>query len=76
MARALARRQDIQRFSGITEELRTTIRNEILASTPDTVRANAAALRELEGSFATCVFGGRDQIAASSADLNVIELLG
>ena len=74
--RALARRQDIQRFSGITEELRTTIRNEILASTPDTVRANAAALRELEGSFATCVFGGRDQIAASSADLNVIELLG
>ena len=74
--RALARRQDVQRFSGVTEELRTTIRNEILACTPETIRSHAATLRELSGSFNTCVFGGHDQIAASSAGLQVVNLLG
>jgi Zn-dependent M16 (insulinase) family peptidase len=74
--RTLARRQDIQRFSGVTEELRTTVRNEILACTPEAVRAQAAVLRELRGSFNTCVFGGRDQIAASAAGLNMVDLLG
>ena len=74
--RALARRQDIQRLSGVTEELRTAIRNEIMACTPETVREHAATLRELSGSFATCVFGGKDKIAASSADFEVIHLLG
>lgn len=74
--RALARRQDIQRFCGITEELRTTVRNEILACTPDTVRGHATILRELDSNFATCVFGGRDQISASAANLNVVDLLG
>ena len=73
---ALVRRQDIQRLSGVTEQLRTTIRNEILACTPDVVRGHGEVLRELESAFNTCVFGGRDQIAASAAGLQTVDLLG
>ena len=72
----LAHRQDIQRFTGVTEELRTTFRNEVLACTPADLRAHATVLRELDDRFVTCVFGGKDQIAASDIDFEVIDLRG
>jgi len=73
--RMLARTQDTRRISGVTEELRTTIRNELLGCTAEETRALAEALRGRMGAMSTCVFGGKDQIAASAADLNVVKLL-
>lgn len=72
--RALARRQDMQRFTGVTEEFRTTLRDEILACTPQEVRELGDVLRELQPASATCIFGGKDQIAASTAGFEAIEL--
>lgn len=72
--RALARSQDIRRFSGITEELRATLRDELLHATPDGVRDLGDALRELSRSRATCVFGGRDQIEASKQGFRIVSL--
>jgi Zn-dependent M16 (insulinase) family peptidase len=72
--RELARHQDTRRFAGITEDLRTTLRDELLACTPEQVRALAVPLQDAIPRLATCVFGGKDQIAASNAGLQVVEL--
>ena len=74
--RALARRQDVLHASGITPAFRKQLRDEIIAATPEQVRALAEPLADATARFATCVFGGRDQIAASDADLSVVELFG
>ena len=74
--RALARRQDVQHASGITPAFRRQLRDEIIAATSEQIRALSEPLAEATGRFATCVFGGRDQIAASDADLSVVELFG
>jgi Zn-dependent M16 (insulinase) family peptidase len=74
--RALARRQDVQHASGITPAFRRQLRDEIIAATPEQIRALSEPLAEATGRFATCVLGGRDQIAASDADLSVVELFG
>ena len=72
----LARRQDSLYLAERPEGWREEIRKEKLAVTPEKVRACASVLATLPERGGMCVFGGRDKIAASNADLTVIDLLG
>ena len=74
--RLLARRQDGEFLADRPEGWHALIREEILDTTPEKVRALAPALAELPERRAYCVFGGRSQIEASGLDLTVIELMG
>jgi Zn-dependent M16 (insulinase) family peptidase len=73
--RALARRQDSLRLSGRTPQWREQVRQGLLDCTADDVRKLAEPLSQLPEHRGTCVFGGRDVIAASTADLDVQELV-
>lgn len=74
--RRLAKLQDMRRFAGVTDQLRATIREEIITCTAQDVRDLARPLREASDSMATCVFGGASHIAASSAGLETVTLIG
>jgi Zn-dependent M16 (insulinase) family peptidase len=74
--RALARRQDGLRYAGRPADWRHTVREQILSATPDSVRSCATVLAGMAAHHGTCVFGGRDVIEASHADLEVIDLMG
>lgn len=73
--RSLGRRLDAARLSGRTPEWRQRIRREMLETTVGDVRALAKPLDKLGQSRGICVFGGREQIEASSLDLDVCELI-
>ena len=75
-AKALARRQDSLYRAQRPEGYRDEVREQMLAVTPEKVRATASSLAELPECRAICVFGGRDKIEASALDLNIVELLG
>ena len=75
-ARQHARRQDGLLFADRPEGWLDMVRAQKLAVTPEKVRALAPALAQLPERRAYCVFGGREQIEASSLDLDVIDLMG
>ena len=72
--RQLGRRLDAQRLSGRGEDWRERRRSEVLATTADELRDLARPLAELPESRGICVFGGKEQIAASALDLDIREL--
>ncbi len=72
--RALARRQDLARFTKKPADHRETLRREILGTTLDDVRALAAALGDTEPACGICVFGGKDALEASDLDLAITEV--
>ncbi|MBR3160347.1 MAG: insulinase family protein [Atopobiaceae bacterium] len=75
--RAVARRQDLLRFSGRSTDWRDLVRAEELAVTADGIRLLADSLDELAQTKAICVFGPRDAIEASSTSFDdVIDLMG
>ena len=75
--RAMARRQDGLRLAGKPDTWRLDLRNQVLGCDADAVRALSRPLSHLgEGTRGICVFGGRDQVAASELDLDVVELMG
>ena len=72
--RQLGRRLDAQRLSGRGEDWRERRRSEVLTTTADALRELARPLTELPENRGICVFGGKEQIAASTLDLDVREL--
>ena len=73
--RALARRQDTAFFSDRPSDWRDQLRNEMLATTADTIRAFAPALEDITHNHAICIFGSREIIERSQLDLTVIDLM-
>ena len=75
--RALARRQDLLRFSGRPFGWREQVRAQILATTAEDIRGLAALLASTTSGDATCVFGPREAINASSVTWDeVTDLMG
>ncbi len=74
--RQIARRQDTAFITGRTPEWREQIRSEELAATPEQIRPLAGSLERLSDRNAVCVFGSREIIEHSEADLTVIDLIG
>lgn len=74
--RTLARRQDMQRFNGRPANWRNIIRQQVLDTTAESVRALAPALDPNASPAGVCVFGPRTAIEASGLDLDVHELIG
>ncbi|MCR8908054.1 insulinase family protein [Thermophilibacter sp. ET337] len=70
--RQLARRQDVARFGGKPAGWRDAVRAEELATTPDDVRALAAALADERAARGVCVFGGRDAVEASDVAFDAV----
>ena len=73
--RALARRQDVDRFCGRPAGYRDQVRAEELAVTAADIRALAATLADSGADRGLCVFAGKDALEASSADLVVRPLI-
>ena len=49
---------------------------QMLAATPGELRSLGADVTRIAAESPTCVFGGRDVIAKSNADFNVVDLMG
>ena len=73
--RQLARRQDADLFCHRPDGWRIEMRDQVLHATPDAVRALAPSLADVSESGAVCVFGSREKIEASKADLCVRDLM-
>ncbi|WP_270298567.1 hypothetical protein [Eggerthella sinensis] len=76
------RRQDGDFFGGRTPESRLETRTQMIETSAEMIETSAEQLRGLAGPIAraveendVCVFGNRDIIEASSADLDVVDLL-
>ncbi len=74
--RALARRQDMQRFKERPTDWRNIIRQQELDTTTEDVRALAPALDPSSSASGVCVFGSREALEASGLELDVHELVG
>lgn len=72
--RALAQRQDSMYFSGLPEDYRQKLREEMLATTAEGIHSRGEALKKLSEHQTICVFGNREKIESSTLDLEVIEL--
>lgn len=73
--RAAMRREDKQRISGRGPEWHARIRQEVLGSTVDDVRALGDPVAQVGGAGSICVIGGADIIEASTADFEVSRLV-
>ena len=69
--RAQARRQDSAFFCGLPHDWRRTLRDEALATTPESLREQAKTLARLAERRSVCVFGNRSLIEGAKADLDV-----
>lgn len=74
-AREIARRQDIAYLSHFAPDYRATLRAEVLETDGSRLNNLAGALDKITATEATCVFGSREIIEASSANLTPIDLL-
>lgn len=75
-ARELVRRQDATFFANRSPEAHLKSRAEMVAATPDEVRAFAATMREAVQQRAICAFGNKDIIRGANTEFEVIDLLG
>ena len=73
--RATARTQDLLRLSGQDPDIRLRHRAEALATTVEQIHARAQKLAQLHNKHAICVFGSKDIIEASNAELTRIPLM-
>lgn len=72
---ALTKRRNTTYLAGLDPHAREERRAQILAATPGELRSLGADVTRVAAESPTCVFGGRDVIAKSSADFNVVDLL-
>ncbi len=74
-ARGLVRRQDGDFFGGRTPESRLETRTQMIETSAEQLRGLAGPIARAVEENDVCVFGNRDIIEASSADLDVVDLL-
>lgn len=74
--RELIRRQDATFFANRSPQAHLESREQMIAATPEQVRAFAATIAEAAQQGAICAFGNRDIIQQSKAGFEVIDLLG
>ena len=72
---ALARRQDAEYFTKRPVRWREGLRGQILAATPEKLRALGEDVARAAAEAPLCVFGGRDVIERSHAGLTAIDLM-
>lgn len=72
---ALTKRRNTTYLAGLDPHAREKRRAQMLAATPGELRSLGADVTRVAAESPTCVFGGRDVIAKSSADFNVVDLL-
>lgn len=73
---ALTKRRNTTYLAGLDPHAREERRAQMLAATPGELRSLGADVTRIAAKSPTCVFGGRDVIAKSNADFNVVDLLG
>lgn len=73
---ALTKRRNTTYLAGLDPHAREERRAQMLAATPGELRSLGADVTHIAAESPTCVFGGRDVIAKSNADFNVVDLLG
>lgn len=73
---ALTKRRNTTYLAGLNPHAREERRTQMLAATPGELRSLGADVTRIATESPTCVFGGRDVIAKSNANFNVVDLLG
>lgn len=73
---ALTKRRNTTYLAGLNQHAREERRAQMLAATPGELRSLGADVTRIAAESPTCVFGGRDVIAKSNANFNVVDLLG
>ena len=73
---ALTKRRNTAYLAKLDPDYRERRRAEMLAATPDKLRALGTEVTRIAEEAPVCVFGGRDVIEKSAAGLNVVDLLG
>lgn len=73
---ALTKRRNTTYLAGLDPHAREERRAQMLAATPGELRSLGADVTRIAAESPTCVFGGRDVIAKSNANFNVVDLLG
>lgn len=72
---ALTKRRNTTYLAGLDPNAREKRRAQMLAATPGELRSLGADVTRIAAESPTCVFGGRDVIAKSNANFNVVDLL-
>ena len=72
---ALTKRRNTTYLAGLDPHAREERRAQMLAATPAELRSLGADVTRIAAESPTCVFGGREVIAKSNANFNVIDLL-
>lgn len=72
---ALTKRRNTTYLAGLDPHAREERRAQMLAATPGELRSLGADVTRIAAASPTCVFGGRDVIAKSNANFNVVDLL-
>ncbi len=72
---ALTKRQNNEFFAKRPAGWRQHLREQLLATTPEQVRALGTTISRVAAEAPLCVFGGREIIEASHADLVPVDLL-
>ena len=73
---ALTKRRNTTYLAGLDPHAREERRAQMLTATPGELRSLGADVTRIAAESPTCVFGGRDVIAKSNANFNVVDLLG
>ena len=73
---ALTKRRNTTYLAGLDPHAREERRAQMLAATPAELRSLGTDVTRIAAESPTCVFGGRDVIAKSNANFNVVDLLG
>ena len=73
---ALTKRRNTTYLAGLDSHAREERRAQMLAATPGELRSLGTDVTRIAAESPTCVFGGRDVIAKSNANFNVVDLLG
>ncbi len=74
--RLMIRKQVVHYLTHHTVEEMAKSRRDVIATDVETMRSHADTLRRIVDANAICVFGNRDIIESSKADLEVIDLIG
>lgn len=73
---ALTKRRNNVFFGHVDPRVRMQMREQILATKPEDLRALGASVSRIAEEAPLCVFGGKKILAASKAGLDVVDLLG
>lgn len=73
---ALTKRRNTTYLAGLDPHAREERRAQMLAATPGELRSLGADVTRIAAESPTCVFGGREVIAKSNANFNVVDLMG